>query len=160
MVIDDARGENFFLSLFYRMDSPIVISDLQGGQVKCETAMKAFQLLRLTEPKGLSIYGWYDNAASIQRAFSGKNCRYNLRENWESIMYRVMEKVLLARFNPSKNPRECELLKATYPNEIDLKSYHIYKYDDYWFKDFEGKGQNNYSKLLMEIREKLIHVKQ
>ena len=74
--------------------------------------------------------------------------QFDLREDWHDIKLQVMEDLLWQKF---QEPELKEKLLATGDEEI----IEINTWNDTFWGQCKGKGQNNLGKLLMKIREAL-----
>lgn len=75
--------------------------------------------------------------------------KISLREDWEEIKEKVMEKALMTKFS---KPEWKEQLLATGDQEIvEWNNWG----DQIWGKTLDGVGENKLGKLLMKIREEL-----
>ena len=72
-----------------------------------------------------------------------------LRKDWEKVKLQVMEDLLQQKF---KHPDLRAKLIATYPEELIEKN----TWNDTFWGQCKGKGENHLGKLLMKIREELI----
>lgn len=76
-----------------------------------------------------------------------------LRDDWEKVKYSIMEEIIRIKFTPENLFKRDQAyffytqLDFTYPQDL------IYDVDDYYWGEINGSGQNNFGKILMEIRE-------
>ncbi|MGX8680786.1 MAG: NADAR family protein, partial [bacterium] len=84
-----------------------------------------------------------------------KGRRVLLRDDWEQVKDRIMEEIVLAKFQ--QNPELKAQLLAT--GDAMLEEGNQW-HDDYWGVDLRtGRGQNRLGRILMKVRLELQNVK-
>lgn len=79
----------------------------------------------------------------------GRNRKYKIRRDWESVKVNVMREAVLAKFQ--QNPDICDLLI----NTGDAKLIEHTGNDNFWGDGGDGKGRNMLGRILMQVREEL-----
>ena len=139
--IDRFRDEYLFLSNF--ADAPMVYDGIPYRNA--EAAFQAQKCLTEEEKKAFS-----EMSAGTAKKY-GKTV--SLRPDWESVKTDLMESVVREKF--LQNPRHAKALSDTAP--LDLKEGNHW-HDTFWGIDSQtGKGENHLGKILMKIRDGLIH---
>jgi ribA/ribD-fused uncharacterized protein len=134
------RDEYGFLSNFYR--SSIVISG-----VKYPTTEHYFQSKKF---EGTSREKTIREAASpMEAAMLGRDKKFKIRKDWESVKEDVMYTALKAKFTQNSYLR-AELLKTGTKELIEHT-----KNDSYWADGGDGSGKNRLGILLMNLRKEL-----
>ena len=136
-VIDNFKGEYFFLSNFYQ--SPVVFNGYTF-----QSAEAAFQAQKCPQREGSFVHLTPSQAKALGR-------RVPLRSDWEQIKDWVMEDVVDHKFR--QNPALAVKLIDTNPAIlIEGNTWN----DKYWGQ-VNGEGANKLGKILMNLRAKLIH---
>lgn len=141
-MIDSFRGEFGFLSNFYAAPAAY-----QG--VVYPTSEHAFQAAKTLDPK---------ERKQIQRASTPKMAkqlgrRVTLRPNWDNIRVAIMAEIVLDKF--TRNPELAELLVET-GDEVLVEGN---TWNDFFWGQVEGKGQNWLGRILMAVRKQLVESK-
>ena len=80
----------------------------------------------------------------------GRDRKYPLRKDWESVKDNVMYQALQAKFTQHNN------LKALLLSTGDAKLIEHTANDNYWADGGDGKGKNKLGLLLMKLRDELV----
>lgn len=96
-------------------------------------------------------------ASDIKNAYAVRFNKQNTptkytTEEWDEIKLDVMQFCLEQKFDKVKNPEMVEKLRATGERYLEETNWWN---DTFWGKNFEGEGENNLGKLLMDIRSNL-----
>jgi len=136
-VINNFRGENFFLSNFY-----LVNIDCNG--LRYPSAEHAFQASKASSGDIKSIFTSSSLTASEAKKLGR---RIVLSPNWDKIKLQVMKEILEIKFSIPE--LETKLINT---------GSHILQEGNTWGDTFwgvyKGKGKNHLGKILMKIRTK------
>ena len=136
MVIDDFRGEYFFLSNFYPSEVTY-----EGYTYKNNEA--AFQA-----QKDLNRREEFINLNPMMSKIKGKKVK--LRDDWNEVKVSIMEEIVKCKFD--QNPD----IKEKLINTKDKTLIEGNKWNDTFWGMCDGEGENNLGKILMKIREEYI----
>ena len=136
-MINDFRGQYFFLSNFY--NAPVT-----WDGITYQNNEAAFQSAKLEDKKAREQFASLD-PSSAKRL--GR--RVQLRPDWEQIKYRVMQEICYAKFTQNKDLRE----KLIATGDMYLEEGNTWG-DRIW-GTVNGQGQNLLGKILMGVRAKL-----
>lgn len=138
--IDSFSGQYRFLSNFF----PARVF-LDG--VSYQSVEHAYQAAKTISPhvRELFLSGTAGQAKRKGRAVP-------LRDDWESIKFDVMLKLLLQKFGLDEHPELAELLAATWPRQLIEGN----DWDDRVWGVCNGIGENHLGKLLMEVRDHVV----
>lgn len=89
----------------------------------------------------------------MEAARLGRDRKYPLREDWESVKEQVMYVAVLAKFT------QHDSLRATLVGTGDAKLVEHTENDSYWGDGGNGKGKNRLGHILMRVRSELIEGK-
>lgn len=137
MTIGPFKGEHRWLSNFW----PALVK-LDGFLYP--TVEHAYVAAKTTDPMIRKVIQTTDKPGEVKRL--GR--QFDLREDWHDIKLQVMEDLLWQKF---QDPVLKEQLLATGDEEI----VEINTWNDTFWGQCKGKGQNHLGKLLMKIREAL-----
>ena len=136
MVIDDFRGEYFFLSNFY----PVEVT-YEGYSYKNNEA--AFQA-----QKDLSRREEFINLNPMMSKIKGKKVK--LRDDWNEAKVSIMEEIVRCKFDQNPDIKE-KLINTKGKTLIEGN-----KWNDTFWGMCNGKGENILGKILMNLREEYI----
>ena len=136
MVIDDFRGEYFFLSNFYSAEVTY-----EGYTYKNNEA--AFQA-----QKDLSRREEFINLNPMMSKIKGKKVK--LRDDWNEVKVSIMEEIVRCKFDQNPNIKE-KLINTKGKTLIEGN-----KWNDTFWGMCNGKGENILGKILMKLREEYI----
>ena len=136
MVIDDFRGEYFFLSNFY----PVEVT-YEGYSYKNNEA--AFQA-----QKDLSRREEFINLNPMMSKIKGKKVK--LRDDWNEVKVSIMEEIVKCKFDQNPDIKE-KLINTKGKTLIEGN-----KWNDTFWGMCNGKGENILGKILMNLREEYI----
>lgn len=85
----------------------------------------------------------------MESANLGRNRKFPLRPDWETVKDDIMREALRAKFTQNKD------LKKILLETGDARLVEHTANDNYWGDGGDGSGQNMLGKLLMELREEL-----
>ena len=136
MVIDDFRGEYFFLSNFY----PVEVT-YEGYSYKNNEA--AFQA-----QKDLSRREEFINLNPMMSKIKGKKVK--LRNDWDEVKVSIMEEIVRCKFDQNLDIKE-KLINTKGKTLIEGN-----KWNDTFWGMCNGKGENILGKILMNLREEYI----
>jgi ribA/ribD-fused uncharacterized protein len=134
-VIDSFQGEYRWLSNF----APVSI--VFDG-VEYPSTEHAYQAAKTTDKDIRLIISQTQKAGEVKKL--GRTI--NIRDDWDSIKYETMKKLLWQKFN--KDPYKSKLM-ATGEQEIIEGNW----WGDTYWGVCKGVGDNNIGKLIMKIRE-------
>jgi ribA/ribD-fused uncharacterized protein len=137
VTIGPFKGEHRWLSNFW----PALVK-LDGFLYP--TVEHAYVAAKTTDPMIRKVIQTTDKPGEVKRL--GR--QFDLREDWHDIKLQVMEDLLWQKF---QDPVLKEQLLATGDEEI----VEINTWNDTFWGQCKGKGQNHLGKLLMKIREAL-----
>lgn len=137
MTIGPFKGEHRWLSNFW----PALVK-MDGFLYP--TVEHAYVAAKTTDPMIRKVIQTTDKPGEVKRL--GR--QFDLREDWHDIKLQVMEDLLWQKF---QDPVLKEQLLATGDEEI----VEINTWNDTFWGQCKGKGQNHLGKLLMKIREAL-----
>lgn len=136
-MINDFRGEHFFLSNFYQ--APITYDGLNYGSTEA-----AFQAQKTTDMNE-RVRFQFMTPAEAKRA--GRKLK--LRPDWDEIKDRVMYEVCKEKFTMHKELRN-KLLDTEFEDLVEGNTWN----DTYWGV-CDGVGENKLGKILMQIRKEI-----
>ena len=136
-VIDSFGGEYSFLSNFF----PCKIEYERIHYPTTEHAYQAAKSLDVADRQRVALLISPASAKKIGRTL-------NLRPDWESVRLKIMEEILLLKFQKT---RFCKLLLETGDRQLVEGNY----WNDTFWGVCRGKGENHLGKLLMKIRDHL-----
>ena len=138
-VIDEFRGDYFFLSNFY--ESPMTYGGV--AYKNSEAAFQAQKCMTEEEKRGFSELS--------PTAAKRKGRIVDLRADWEDVKVDIMEDVVRAKFEGNEDLKE----KLLATGDAELREGNSWN-DLFWGVSLEtGKGKNHLGKILMKIREEL-----
>lgn len=108
------------------------------------TVEHAYVAAKTTDPVIRKVIQTTDKPGEVKRL--GR--QFDLREDWNDIKLQVMEDLLWQKFQDPE-------LKAKLLATGDIPIVEINTWNDTFWGQCKGKGQNNLGKLLMKIRETL-----
>lgn len=138
-VIDEFRGEYFFLSNFY--ERPMTFGGV--AYENSEAAFQAQKCMTEEEKRGFS------ELSPAQAKNKGRSVK--LRADWEDVKVGIMEDVVRAKFEGNEDLKE----KLLATGDAELREGNSWN-DLFWGVCLKtGKGKNHLGKILMKIREEL-----
>lgn len=137
MTIGPFSGELRWLSNFW--PAPVMLDGFLYASVE-----HAYVAAKTTDPMIRSVIRTTEKPGEVKRL--GR--QFDLREDWHDIKLQVMEDLLWQKF---QDPELKAKLLATGDEEI----IEINTWNDTFWGQCRGKGQNNLGKILMRIRDTL-----
>ncbi|MCD7809542.1 MAG: NADAR family protein [Erysipelotrichaceae bacterium] len=135
MEINRFRDEYDFLSNFYRVD-------IEYEGIIYPTVEHAFQALKTLDNDERLKISLLDTPTEAKRA--GR--KVTLRSDWEDVKLDIMKELIMIKFHDP-------ILKEKLLNTKDAILIEGNTWNDYYWGECKGKGQNHLGKILMEVRD-------
>lgn len=147
-MINEFKGKNYFLSNFFNFD--VVVDEVKYKNN--EAAFQAAKIKSLTQTDGLK--GVTRKSFSELQPNEAKRLgrQVKLRIDWEDVKDSVMLECVRSKF--SQEPLRQRLIDTGSEELIEGNTWN----DRYWGVDLRsGSGENKLGKILMQVREELLH---